>query len=85
MYQGHMASQDRPARPRARMVALFLIRGLYQKISAIGPKVCRFEPTCSEYTAQAIEKYGVLSGSWMGLKRLLRCHPFHKGGYDPVK
>lgn len=47
-------------------------------------KVCRFRPTCSEYTYQAIEKYDILKGSWLGLKRVLRCHPLSKGGYDPV-
>jgi len=47
--------------------------------------ICRFSPTCSEYTYQAIEKYGILVGSWMGLKRILRCHPWGQGGYDPLK
>ncbi len=46
---------------------------------------CKFEPTCSEYTKQAIEKYGVIKGSYKGLKRILRCNPFSKGGYDPLK
>jgi uncharacterized protein len=45
---------------------------------------CRFEPTCSEYARQAVEKYGALRGAWMGAKRLLRCQPFCKGGHDPV-
>lgn len=48
-------------------------------------KVCRFRPTCSEYTYQAIEKYGILKGSWLGLGRVLRCHPWSKGGRDPLK
>lgn len=45
---------------------------------------CKFEPTCSEYTKQAIEKYGAVKGSILGFKRILRCNPFSKGGYDPV-
>ena len=46
---------------------------------------CKYEPTCSEYTRQAIEKYGALKGSYLGIKRILRCNPWSKGGYDPLK
>ena len=64
---------------------LWLVIRFYQiAISPLKPGCCRYYPTCSTYTLQAIEKYGPLKGSWMGLKRILRCHPFHKGGYDPV-
>jgi putative membrane protein insertion efficiency factor len=49
------------------------------------PSACRFEPTCSEYMRQAVEQYGVGRGIWLGFKRLLRCHPLHAGGYDPVR
>lgn len=62
---------------------LFLIL-IYQKISKHTPAVCRFYPTCSEYTRQAIEKYGVIKGSWLGIKRISKCHPYNEGGYDPV-
>ncbi|HET6400469.1 MAG TPA: membrane protein insertion efficiency factor YidD [Candidatus Kapabacteria bacterium] len=67
-----------------RAVFIFLIR-LYQRLlSPLFPPSCRFTPTCSEYTVQAIAKYGVLHGGWLGLKRIGKCHPFHKGGFDPV-
>lgn len=46
---------------------------------------CKYEPTCSEYMKQAIEKYGVIKGIYLGIKRILRCNPFSKGGYDPLK
>ena len=62
---------------------LYLIK-IYQSISKYTPAVCRFYPTCSEYMRQAIEKYGVLKGGWLGIKRLSKCHPFHPGGNDPV-
>ena len=54
-------------------------------ISPLLPDSCRFVPTCSEYSAEAIEKYGAVKGSYLSLRRILRCHPFHNGGYDPVR
>ena len=67
-----------------RRIALFLLRFYKRFISPLLPPMCRFEPTCSVYTMQAVEKYGVLRGVWLGMKRLGRCHPFNPGGWDPV-
>jgi putative membrane protein insertion efficiency factor len=49
------------------------------------PSACRFYPTCSEYMCEAVERYGTLRGIWMGMRRLVRCHPFQPGGFDPVR
>jgi len=54
-------------------------------LSPFFPPACRFTPTCSEYASQAVEKYGAIRGTWLGAKRILRCQPFCKGGFDPVK
>ena len=65
----------------------FLIKliKIYQKfISPLTGKNCRFYPTCSTYTIQALKKYGVLKGGYLGIKRILKCHPFNSGGYDPL-
>lgn len=64
--------------------ALLLLRGYKQFISPLLPPACRFQPTCSEYAAEAVQYHGVLRGGWLALRRLLRCHPFHRGGFDPV-
>ena len=58
----------------------------YRKfISPLTRPSCRFYPTCSQYALEAVEKYGALKGGLMGVKRILKCHPYNKGGYDPVK
>jgi putative membrane protein insertion efficiency factor len=68
-----------------RIILVSLLKFYKTTISPWLPQSCRFVPTCSEYAREAIERHGVLRGSMMGLRRLLRCHPFHAGGYDPVK
>ncbi len=67
-----------------RKLIVGILRFYKRMISPLLPSACRYYPTCSDYMREAIEKYGVLRGGWMGLKRLLRCHPFHAGGLDPV-
>lgn len=74
-----------------KRIALFLIR-FYQKTLSldhswisfiVSERFCRFDPSCSEYAYQAIDKFGVIKGGWLGLKRICRCHPWNEGGYDP--
>jgi len=67
-----------------RKVVLGLIRFYQRFISPMFPPSCRFTLTCSHYTYEAIAKYGVVRGGWLGIKRISRCHPFNPGGYDPV-
>lgn len=71
-------------RNTAQLVVLQLLRAYKWAISPMFPPACRYVPTCSEYAMEAVERYGALRGGWMALTRLLRCHPFVKGGYDPV-
>jgi putative membrane protein insertion efficiency factor len=67
-------------------LAIIIIKFYQKRISPLKMvPSCRFYPTCSQYAVDAISKYGILRGSFMSIKRLLKCHPFHPGGYDPVK
>ncbi len=65
-------------------VTLQLLRGYKAIVSPLFPPACRYVPTCSEYAMEAVERFGALRGGFLALWRLLRCHPFVKGGYDPV-
>jgi len=67
-----------------KQITIMMINFYRLFISPLKPPTCRFMPTCSEYALQAIEKYGIRRGGSMAIKRILRCHPFHPGGYDPV-
>ena len=68
-----------------RKLFIGLIQIYRRFLSPMLPPTCRFEPSCSLYTVQAIEKYGVLKGLFMGILRVLRCHPFARGGFDPLR
>lgn len=67
-----------------KSILIALVKFYRKKISPLRKPCCRFVPTCSEYALEAIEKYGALKGAWLALRRFLKCHPLHKGGYDPV-
>lgn len=80
MAQGRVANlKDVP-----RTVALALVRFYRSYVSPLFPPTCRYVPTCSEYAMIAFQKYGFIKGSWLAIKRICRCHPWHPGGYDPV-
>ncbi|MBE6034343.1 membrane protein insertion efficiency factor YidD [Aminipila sp.] len=68
-----------------KKIVIGIIRGYQKFISPLFPPTCRFYPTCSAYFIQAVEKYGTVKGSFLGIKRILKCHPFNPGGYDPLK
>jgi len=67
-----------------RSLLLSMIRFYQHYISPLTPPACRYTPTCSQYTFEAIQKYGAIKGCWLGLKRICRCHPWGGSGYDPV-
>ena len=67
-----------------RTILIGFIRGYQLLISPVLPPSCRFYPSCSEYARQAVSKHGAGKGSWLSFRRLVRCHPFHPGGHDPV-
>ena len=74
----------RQVRTIPKRVLLWLIRFYRANLSQLHPGCCRFTPTCSQYALEAVEKYGALKGGYLAVRRILRCHPFHAGGYDPV-
>ena len=74
----------RQVRTMPKRALLWLIRFYRANLSPLHPGCCRFTPTCSQYAMEAVEKYGALKGGYLALRRILRCHPFHAGGYDPV-
>ena len=67
-----------------KYVFIFLVKGYKLLISPMLPPSCRFEPTCSDYALEALKKYGAIKGVYLAVRRILKCHPFHPGGYDPV-
>ncbi len=67
-----------------KTIVLSMIRGYQRGLSPLLPKSCRFIPTCSEYALQAVKKHGVIKGLVLSFIRIMKCHPFHPGGYDPV-
>ena len=67
-----------------KTLIMWLIRGYRSFISPLFLPSCRFQPTCSQYALESVERFGAWRGSWLAVKRILRCHPFHPGGYDPV-
>jgi uncharacterized protein len=76
--RGSTARRSLPAR------VLVLLIGVYQRISALTPPRCRFAPTCSAYAVEALTQHGALRGTWLALRRVVRCHPFNAGGVDHV-
>lgn len=79
-----MSKPDRPNPAWPATIAARVVRGYQLLVSPVlGPR-CRFHPTCSEYSRQALQRFGLLRGGWLSIRRIARCHPFCDGGYDPV-
>jgi len=78
-------ARNQVKRRPAQLICLALIRFYRKFISPLKPQVCRFYPTCSEYTYDAVNKYGAGKGLLLGIKRIIKCHPFNPGGYNPVE
>lgn len=78
------AAPEAARRNPVTRAVLAAIRGYRVAISPLRPPVCRFTPSCSAYAVEAIERFGIVRGGWLALRRLSRCHPFHRGGLDPV-
>jgi putative membrane protein insertion efficiency factor len=68
-----------------RALTLAILRIYKRWVSPLLPSACRFHPTCSEYMMEAVEKHGAARGLWKGVRRIAKCHPFHQGGFDPVR
>lgn len=79
-----MQSYSKIQTDKMKALLMWLIKVYRALISPLFPPSCRFQPTCSQYALQAVERFGVLHGSWLSIKRILRCHPLNPGGYDPV-
>lgn len=67
-----------------KRIIIALIRFYQLALSPLKQPTCRFSPTCSQYSIEAIERFGVIKGTYLSVRRILKCHPFHEGGYDPV-
>ncbi|MDD4964078.1 MAG: membrane protein insertion efficiency factor YidD [Gallionella sp.] len=67
-----------------RLILIKLIHGYQYFISPLSPPSCRFVPSCSQYAVDALTRYGFIKGSWLSIKRIARCNPWHSGGYDPI-